>query len=48
MKDLRGQARVTAFLRNALAEGGMDVKTRDLALLAFLSLLCAIFAWAGD
>jgi hypothetical protein len=26
----------------------MDAKTRDLALLASLSLLCAIFAWAGD
>jgi hypothetical protein len=26
----------------------MDAKTRDLALLAFLSLLCAIFAWAGN
>jgi len=22
--------------------------TRDLALLALLSLLCAVFAWAGD
>src|SRR5262245_27146879 len=27
---------------------GMDAKTRDLALLAFLSLFCAISAWAGD
>jgi hypothetical protein len=26
----------------------MDAKTRDLALLAALSLLGAIFAWAGD
>jgi hypothetical protein len=26
----------------------MDAKTRDLALLAFLSLFCAIFAWAGN
>jgi hypothetical protein len=26
----------------------MDAKTLDLALLAALSLLCAIFAWAGD
>jgi hypothetical protein len=26
----------------------MDAKTRDLALLAFLSLFCAISAWAGD
>jgi len=25
----------------------MDAKARDLALLAFLSLFCAIFAWAG-
>jgi len=25
MKDLRGQARVTAFLRNSLAEGAQDV-----------------------
>jgi hypothetical protein len=27
---------------------GMDAKTRDLTLLASLSLFCAIFAWAGD
>src|SRR5262249_18024955 len=27
---------------------GMDAKTRDLALLAFLSLFCAVSAWAGD
>jgi len=26
----------------------MDVKALDLALLATLSLLCAMFAWAGD
>ena len=26
----------------------MDAKTRNLALLAALSLFCAIFAWAGD
>src|SRR5215510_5450462 len=26
----------------------MDAKTRDLALLALLSLFCAISAWAGD
>ena len=26
MKDLRGQARVTAFLRNSLAEGAQDVR----------------------
>jgi hypothetical protein len=26
----------------------MDAKSRDLALLAFLSLFCAISAWAGD
>jgi hypothetical protein len=26
----------------------MDAKTLDLALLAFLSLFCAISAWAGD
>jgi len=26
----------------------MDAKTRDLALLAFLSVFCAISAWAGD
>jgi len=26
----------------------MDAKSRDLALLAFLSLFCAIAAWAGD
>jgi hypothetical protein len=26
----------------------MDAETRDLALLAALSLFCAIFAWAGD
>jgi hypothetical protein len=26
----------------------MDAKTRDLALLAALSLFCASFAWAGD
>jgi hypothetical protein len=26
----------------------MDAKTRDLALLALVSLFCAIFAWAGD
>jgi hypothetical protein len=26
----------------------MDAKTLDLTLLAALSLLCAIFAWAGD
>jgi hypothetical protein len=26
----------------------MDAKTRDLALLASLSLFCAIFAWAAD
>jgi hypothetical protein len=26
----------------------MDAKTRDLVLLASLSLLCALFAWAGN
>jgi hypothetical protein len=26
----------------------MDVKARDLALLAFLSLFCAVAAWAGN
>jgi hypothetical protein len=26
----------------------MDARTRDLALLGFLSLFCAISAWAGD
>ena len=26
----------------------MDAKTRDLTLLATLSLFCAVFAWAGD
>jgi hypothetical protein len=26
----------------------MDAKTLDLALLAALSLSCAMFAWAGD
>ena len=26
----------------------MDAKTRDLALLAFLSVFCAVSAWAGD
>ena len=26
----------------------MDAKTRNLALLAALSLFCALFAWAGD
>jgi hypothetical protein len=26
----------------------MDAKSRDLALLAALSLFCAIFAWAED
>jgi hypothetical protein len=26
----------------------MDAKTRDLALLSFLSLSCAVSAWAGD
>jgi hypothetical protein len=26
----------------------MAAKSRDLALLAALSLFCAIFAWAGD
>jgi len=26
----------------------MDAKTRDLALLGFLSLFCAVSAWAGD
>jgi hypothetical protein len=26
----------------------MDPKSRDLALLAFLSLFCAVSAWAGD
>ena len=26
----------------------MDAKTRELALLAALSLVCAVFAWAGD
>jgi hypothetical protein len=26
----------------------MDAKTLDLALLAALSLFCAMFAWAGD
>jgi hypothetical protein len=26
----------------------MDAKSRDLVLLAFLSLFCAVFAWAGD
>jgi hypothetical protein len=26
----------------------MDAKTLDLALLAFLSLFCAVSAWAGD
>jgi len=25
----------------------MDAKSRDLALLALVSLFCAIFAWAG-
>ena len=29
MKDLRGQARVTAFLRNSLAEGAQDVLTLE-------------------
>ena len=29
MKDLRGQARVTAFLRNSLAEGAQDVFTLE-------------------
>src|SRR5262245_46761846 len=28
--------------------GEMDAKTRDLALLTFMSLFCAISAWAGD
>jgi len=27
---------------------GMDAKALDLALLAALALLCAMFAWAGD
>jgi len=27
---------------------GMDAKIRDLALLAFMSLFCAVSAWAGD
>jgi len=27
---------------------GMDAKALDLALLAALSVLCAMFAWAGD
>jgi len=27
---------------------GMDAKALDLAFLAALSLLCAMFAWAGD
>jgi hypothetical protein len=26
----------------------MDAKTRDLALLGFLALFCAVSAWAGD
>jgi hypothetical protein len=26
----------------------MNAKSRDLALLSFLSLFCAISAWAGD
>jgi hypothetical protein len=26
----------------------MDARTRDLALLGFLSLFCAVSAWAGD
>ena len=26
----------------------MDAKTRDLALLSFLSLSCAVSAWTGD
>jgi hypothetical protein len=26
----------------------MDAKSRDLALLSFLSLSCAVSAWAGD
>jgi len=26
----------------------MDAKTRELALLAALSVLCAMFTWAGD
>jgi hypothetical protein len=26
----------------------MDAKTRDLALLGFLSPFCAVSAWAGD
>ena len=26
----------------------MDAKSRDLALLSFLSLVCAVSAWAGD
>ena len=26
----------------------MDAKSRDLALLSFLSLFCAVSAWAGD
>ena len=29
-------------------ERDMDAKTRDLALLAFLSVFCAGFAWAWD
>src|SRR5215472_7278856 len=29
MKDLRGQARVTAFLRSSLAEGAQDVLTLE-------------------
>src|SRR5262245_19533632 len=27
---------------------GMDAKSRDLALLSFLSVFCAVSAWAGD
>jgi hypothetical protein len=41
---LEGQPRRCPFRMGR----GMDAKTLDLALLAALSVLCAMFAWAGD
>jgi len=42
----QGRGSLVAAPSNRGAE--MDAKSRDLALLSFLSLSCAVSAWAGD
>src|SRR5262245_53684909 len=44
----RAQGRGSLVAAPFKSGAGMDAKTLDLALLAFLSLFCAISAWAGD